>query len=109
MTSLNWIECALFVGLRLTRGRGRGRDRLAGVCDFPTIGDIQLWRPANGFIGDEIKYWASPGGPRISGEELWLRDEVDIVDSCEGSSGGTRAAKGVEERTTEECDDSEKV
>jgi hypothetical protein len=83
------MECALFAGLRLARGRGRGR--FAGVRDLATIGDIQLWRPAKGLIGDEIKYWASPGGPRISGEELWLRDEADMADSCDGISGGTRA------------------
>lgn len=56
MTSLNWIECALFAGLRLTRDR----DRLAGVRDlapnFPTIGDMKLWRPLNGLIGEEMRY-----------------------------------------------------
>lgn len=78
MTSLNWIECALFAGLRLTRDR----DRLAGVRDLefilPTMGDMKLWRPLKGLIGEEIRYWASPGGPRTSGEELRLRDEVDM-------------------------------
>ena len=97
------MECALFAGLRLTRDR----DRLAGVrdLDFPTIGDIQLWRPANGLIGDEIRYWASPGGPRISGEELWLRGEVDMADSCDGISEGTRATKGGWRENPEECNE----
>lgn len=73
-TSSKRIECALFAGLRLTR------DRLAGVRSRVELaGDRKLWRPTNGFIGDEIRYSASPGGPKMSGEELSLRDMVDMA------------------------------
>lgn len=65
------MECALFAGLRLTRFPFAGvwrREKFAG--------DIQLWRPANGLVGDDIKKSASPGGPRMSGDELALRDDM---------------------------------
>lgn len=75
------MECALLVGLKVMRRR------FAGVLwRFTTAGDSQLWRPVKGLIGDEIRYSASPGGPRISGEELWLRDVMDIADSVEGDA-----------------------
>jgi hypothetical protein len=50
--------------------------------------------------GDEIRYSASPGGPRISGEELRLRDEVDMVGFVEGIQarvppGGGASACGM--------------
>lgn len=70
--SLKRIVWMLLFGLvRLLR---RGSFSLeCGV--WKSSGGIKLWRRIKSGAGDEIKYIASPSGPKTSGDEVPLRDD----------------------------------
>lgn len=94
-TSSKRIEWALRPpGVMLARGRVPVR----GVCSgLKLAGDMALWRPVKGLIGEDIKYSASPGVPRMSGEEaeLWLYIAV-----CHGGDAITGRGEGHPDRVS---------